>query len=96
MDAVKLISTKRVYDDGSIVQVIVWWLPSPTPPSHHRYEYRLFCGRPGKRLVGFDNERGKEDHRHAQGTESTYLFTTLERLLEDFEATIEQVTGKAP
>jgi hypothetical protein len=96
MDAVKLISTKRVYDDGLIVQVIVWWLPSPTPPSRHRYKYRLFCGRPGKRLVGFDNERGKGDHRHVQGTESTYLFTTLERLLEDFEATIEQGTGKAP
>jgi len=96
VDAVKLISTKRVYADGLIVQVVVWWLPGAAPPSRHRYKYRLFCGRPGERLVGFDNERGKGDHKHVLDTESAYRFTTLKKLLEDFAVAIEQVTGRSP
>lgn len=100
MDAVRLISTKRVYADGLIVQVVVWWLPAAVPPPRHRYKYRLFCGRPGERpgerLVGFDNERGKGDHKHVLDVESAYRFTTSEKLLEDFAAGIEQVTGRSP
>jgi hypothetical protein len=96
VDAVKLISTKRVYADGLIVQVVVWWLPGAAPPSRHRYKYRLFCGRPGGRLVGFDNERGKAGHKHVLDTESAYRFTTLEKLVKDFAAAIEQVAGRSP
>jgi hypothetical protein len=36
----------------------------------------LFYGRPGLREVGNDNERGKGDHRHFQGTETPYTFST--------------------
>jgi hypothetical protein len=66
------------------------------PPSRHRYKYWLFYGRPGERLAGFDNERGKGDHKHVLDMESAYRFTTLEKLLEDFGATIEQVIGRSP
>jgi hypothetical protein len=96
VDAIRLISTKRVYADGLIVRAVVWWLPELLPPSRHRYRYRLFCDRPGERVVAFDNERGKGDHKHVQGAESPYPFTTLEKLLEDFAASIEQVTGRSP
>ena len=96
VDAVKLISTQRVYADGLIVQTVVWWLLAPAPPSRHRYKYRLFCGRPDERLVGFDNERGKGGHKHVLGRESAYQFSTLEKLLEDFAATVGQVTGRSP
>lgn len=96
VDAVKLISTKRVYADGLIVQAVVWWLPAPVPPARHRYKYRLFCSRLGERLVGFDNERGKGDHKHVLDRESAYRFTTLEKLLADFAASVAQVTGRSP
>jgi hypothetical protein len=46
--------------------------------------------------VGFDNERGKGDHKHVLDVESAYRFTTSEKLLEDFAAGIEQVTGRSP
>jgi hypothetical protein len=36
----------------------------------------LFDGRPGIREVGYDNERGKGDHRHFEGTEKAYQLST--------------------
>jgi hypothetical protein len=36
------------------------------------------------REFGYDNERGKGDHRHFQGSERTYRFTTPGRLMSDF------------
>ena len=49
------------YEDGAIVEVVIWRVPSPVSPSIHGLKYSLFCGRPGVREVGYDNERGKGD-----------------------------------
>jgi hypothetical protein len=64
MAAVLLDRAKEVRDDGSIVEIIIWELPEPLPPSTHRYKYRLFSGASGVNRVRYDNERGKGDHRH--------------------------------
>jgi len=40
---------------------------------------------------GYDNEYGKGDHRHFDGTESAYRFSTLEQLLDDFEKDVAAV-----
>lgn len=58
------------------------------PPSDHRYKYRLFFGRNGVRIVGFDNERGKGDHCHLDGRQVPYRFAGVERLIEDFAAEV--------
>jgi hypothetical protein len=63
MKAALLAQSKEVGDDGSIVEIIIWELPEPLPPSEHRYKYRLFYGWPGREVVRYDNERGKGDHR---------------------------------
>lgn len=44
----------------------------------------------GKRLVGFDNERDKGDHKHLDGKESVYRFVSIDQLLEDFIAEVER------
>ena len=85
MKAALLAHSKEVRDDGSIVEVVVWELPQPLPPSEHRYKYRLFYGWPGHEIVRYDNERGKGDHRHVDGEEQSYVFVTVEQLLDDFE-----------
>ena len=85
MKATPLARSKEVRDDGSMVEVVVWRLPEPLPPSTHRYKYRLFYGTREAGRVQYDNERGKGDHRHINGRESPYDFSTLEQLLEDFE-----------
>ena len=81
------------YDDGAIVEMVLWRVPDPVPPSTHDLKYSLFYGRPGVREVGYDNERGKGDHRHFQGAETTYPFTTVERLIADFWADVHKLRG---
>lgn len=36
MKAVQVARAKEVRDDGSIVEIIIWELPEPLPPSTHR------------------------------------------------------------
>jgi hypothetical protein len=45
-------------------------------------------------LVGYDNERGKGDHRHYGGREERYGFWSVERLLADFKADVERLRGE--
>lgn len=84
MKAELLFHQRIDYDDGAIVEMLLWRVPSPVPPSTHRLKYSLFYGRPGIREVGYDNERGKGDHRHFRGVESPYTFTSVEQLMRDF------------
>jgi hypothetical protein len=93
MRATLLFSDKDIFEDGSIIEVHIWSVPSPVPPSLHRYKYSLFYGQAGKRLVGFDNERGKGDHKHVMGVETPYVFVSLEVLLKDFRTEVEAVKG---
>jgi hypothetical protein len=57
-------------------------------------KYRLYCGRDGKCLVRYDNETGKGDHVHYGATELAYRFERWEKLLEDFLADVERLTGE--
>ena len=81
------------YDDGAIVEMVIWRVPLPVPPSTHGLKYSLFYCRPGVRMVGYDNERGKGDHRHLQGTETAYRFTTVEQLMADFWSDVRALRG---
>ena len=88
MKAMLLARTREIRDDGSIVEVVVWVLPEPLPPSSHSFKYRLFYGAGSICRVRYDNERGKGDHRHIGEYEYVYDFTTVEQLLDDFERDI--------
>lgn len=90
----RLLFRQRIdYDDGSIVEMTIWRVPQPVPPSRHGLKYSLFYGRPGKRLVGYDNERGKGDHRHIGDRELAYRFRSVERLLDDFWSDVAAARG---
>ncbi|AOO81189.1 toxin-antitoxin system TumE family protein [Bosea vaviloviae] len=88
MPATLLIDEKIVLPDGCIEQIRVWLLPQANPERPHRLKYSLFYGRPGERIIGYDNEWGKGDHRHYRGVEEAYVFKTLEALLIDFQADV--------
>lgn len=75
---------KQVLADGAILEMKIWRVPKPVAGSKHGLKYSLFYGYPGLRLVGYDNEPGKGDHRHLEGEEAPYQFTTVEKLVEDF------------
>lgn len=52
-------------------------------------------GRPGLRQIGYDNERGKGDHRHGLDGGLPYGFTSVDRLIEDFWADMNDLGGRA-
>jgi len=84
MKAELLYRSKNILSDGAIVEMVIWKLPHPVLGSLHDYKYRLFYGYEGQRVVGYDNERGKGDHRHVKGHEEAYEFSTVDKLVADF------------
>lgn len=60
----------------------VWSVPLPVSPSRHGFKYRLVFVRDGERLVGYDNERGKE---------LGYRFTDVDNLVRDFLRDVEEL-----
>lgn len=90
MTAVLLHRDRMDFDDGAVVEMVIWQVPAPVSGSRHRFKYRLYYGRNGRRVVGYDNERGKGDHRHLQGREENYRFTTVEQLVSDFLADVAE------
>jgi len=90
MSADLILDFKDVTPEGGIIQLRVWKLAVPVPPSTHGFKYRLYYGLEGRRIVGFDNERGKGDHCHLDGREVSYAFVDIEHLIEDFIAEVEK------
>ncbi|OIQ80624.1 hypothetical protein GALL_376090 [mine drainage metagenome] len=81
---------RNVLHEGGLVEVVVWRLPHPVPPSAHAFKYRLAYVVSGERVVGFDNERGKGDHKHVGAKESPYRFVDVDRLIDDFQLEVEK------
>jgi len=84
MPEAELVLRTRSQFEGGVVEMVVWKVPAPVPPSSHPFKYRLVFVRDGQRLVGYDNERGKGDHKHVDGREWNYLFIDIETLVCDF------------
>ena len=94
MQAQMILSTKEVWPDGTVVQMVVWRLPQSSAERPHGLKYRLYCGRHGRCLVRYDNERGKGDHRHEGETETPYRFKSLLGLIEDFREDVRRLAGE--
>ncbi len=88
--ATLLIDRKAILADGTIIQIKVWRLAEAGKERPHGLKYSLFHGRPGERIVGYDNEAGKGDHRHYRNREEPYAFISLEALVADFERDVKR------
>lgn len=88
MKAMRLFHDKAVLPDGAVVEMVIWRVSEPVPPTTHGLKYRLFYGRDGERIVCYDNERGKGDHKHVRGREGRYEFISPEKLVDDFLADV--------
>lgn len=86
--------SKLTMRDGAIVEMRIWRVPTAVKGSDHRLKYSLFYGMPGDRIVAYDNESGKGDHRHLGSDETAYDFTTVEQLIEDFKADVRRARGE--
>ena len=90
MKATLVLRRSRSFEDGAALHIVVWLVPAPVPPSGHSFKYRLVHIKEGVRVIGFDNERGKGDHRHLRGVETAYAFTSIAALLEDFTTLVAE------
>jgi hypothetical protein len=90
MKANELFRAKETYGLG-FIEIVIWQVPDPIPPSEHPYKYRLVYVVDGKRMVGYDNERGKGDHKHMEEQEAPYSFVNPQRLMADFIADVKGV-----
>jgi hypothetical protein len=95
MQAKRVFYDRAEFPDGAIVEMTIWDVPNPVAGSSHRFKYSLFYGYPGRRIVGYDNERGKGDHRHLGDKEKPYRFSSVETLMDDFLADVQRARGES-
>jgi hypothetical protein len=82
---------KFIYADGAIREMVLWQLPKKIAEKPYGLKYRLYYGlADGTRIVLYDNETGKGDHRHRGDQQEPYQFTDVETLVADFLEDIEK------
>lgn len=68
----------------AFAELVIWQLPTPSTGSSHAFKYRLAYVVNGVCVIRYDNEAGKGDHRHQDGTEGIYEFSSPRQLMADF------------
>ena len=94
MKAVRIFYDKTVLPNGAIVQMTIWQLPRSTSERPHGLKYSLFYGGPDGRIVGYDNESGKGDHKHIRDVETRYKFIDVETMVADFLDDVERIRNE--
>ena len=94
MKAGRIFYDKAILADGAVVEMTIWQLPQATRERMHGLKYSLFYGHNGVRIVGYDNERGKGDHKHIGAVETRYKFVSIEQLVADFLADVERTNNE--
>lgn len=90
MRAVELVRTRIIYSAVAFAELALWQVSKPVAGSAHGFKYRLAYVVRGICVLRYDNEIGKGDHRHVNGKEGSYRFTTPDRLVADFQHDIER------
>src|SRR5512139_1672058 len=88
MKALALVRRRVVVAADAFVEVVIWQVPEPVPPSTHLFKYSLAYVVEQRCVLRYDNERGKGDHRHTETVEEPYAFSTPDQLMADFEADV--------
>lgn len=85
MKAVQLVRSRITYSQTAFAELVLWHVDRPVAGSAHQFKYRLAYVVSGRCVVRYDNELGKGDHRHFEGEEGVYAFSTPEKLIGDFQ-----------
>lgn len=93
MKAILFFHNKTNDANGAITEIKIWRV-SETHITPYGFKYSLVYIEYGVRIVGYDNERGKGDHRHFDGEEAPYLFTDVDTLIEDFKSDVARWRGE--
>jgi hypothetical protein len=88
MKATQLIHRRIAESEQAFAEYVIWELAKPLPGSRHKYKYRLAYVVNGECVLRYDNESGKGNHRHFGLIETTYIFSTPNKLMADFQRDI--------
>lgn len=89
MQAALILDDRYPQGDNAFVAVRVFRVPAQVPGSAHDLKYSLAYVVDGVCVLRFDNEAGKGDHFHRGEAEEPYVFNSLEQLLADFWAAVD-------
>ena len=74
---------------GNLVETKLWSVPI-TKHTPYGVKYSFVYIMNGERVIGYDNERGKGDHKHIEGAEIQYVFVDIDQLVNDFVNDVEE------
>jgi Family of unknown function (DUF6516) len=72
----------------SFVEMMAWRVPQSVKGSSHLFKYRFAFVSNEIRVLRYDNEAGKGDHRHVEDRGEPYVFVGLDALVRDFLADV--------
>ncbi len=84
MKAKELIRRRVAIAENCFADIVVWHVPEPVLGSTHAFKYRLAFVVDCQCVLRYDNESGKGDHRHIDGKEYPYIFSSPRQLTADF------------
>jgi hypothetical protein len=84
MKAAPLLDERHVVAANAFVELVVWRLGKRPPGGRHDFKYRLALVVDGRCVLRYDNESGKGDHRRVGKKEHSCVFSTVQRLPDDF------------
>lgn len=79
---------------GNTIEVTIWKV-SKSKDKPHGYKYSLVYIVDDKRVIGYDNAEGKEDHRHYGNKEEIYEFKSIDKLFNDFYQDIRRIKNES-
>lgn len=84
-----ILHDKQVEEDGSIIEVKIWSVPSSSLyPGGVKYSLVYIQG--GSRMLGYDNAHGHH-HRHYLRKSEPYRFTNIQTLFRDFRRNLKRI-----
>ena len=87
MKARLIVHRKERNEYGHITELKAWIVPV-TEHTQHGLKYSVVYIVNDVRVIGYDNERGKGDHRHFAGVEMPYTFSSMAQLVSDFNTDV--------
>jgi hypothetical protein len=96
MGRAELVLQDKVIDqDGNITELAIWKVPvSARQPAGVKYRLAFIEKDATDPAVLYDNHHPKGHHRHVEGTEESYDFIDVDKLVSDFQADVRRIKGE--
>ena len=90
MNSSLLFSDKRITPENDIIEIKIWKVPK-NKNFKEGIKYSLVYIHKSKRILGYDNERGKEHHEHRYDKEKEIKFRTWNDLIIKFKKEVKKL-----